>query len=629
MDTSGILPTECDIVMEGGVTSGVVYPSFVARLATRFTLRSIGGTSVGAVAAVAAAAAQFRRNASRQPGSTTPDNGFDTLASLPNWLQATDSTGKSNLFTLFQPCADLRRHFAVIEMALNRKSMAGRIGAVLWGVLRNFPLAALIGMATVAVLHIAVQKLAGAADPVHALFTEPFSLLSMVLWLPLGAFAFAAGWFVFSAIIGLGRNNGGICPGTSSPGAAQPALTEWLHGLVQQIAGLPPERPLTFGDLEASQPPIELAFMSTGISEVRAHRLPHDGEDLLFRVSELNRLFPPAIVEAMCAASRPVADARDTTIELLRRADAKIEATQAEGRDLYFLPAADALPVVFCARLSLSFPVLLQAVPLYRLRYVESDGLSEGAYTLLRVWFSDGGLTSNFPIHFFDSLLPTRPTFGIALDNSLAEGAPAEARIRLPKNNMQGRTTSYANIEREDGALSLAGFVGALIRTIRISREEALKHTPGFRDRIVQIMHTKDEGGLNLNMPPESIKAMSDSGLAAADQVIARFLDAPPPQNGWLNHRWVRMRSAAALMQQKSGSIARAWSAGSLQPDYQALWRAPEELAMAYRLSREQCAAGDRLWQSLVAAGQFGPGEDLSQGAPKPQPTLEIAPKQT
>lgn len=51
------LPTECDIVMEGGVTSGVVYPSFVARLATRFTLRSIGGASVGSVAATAAAAA--------------------------------------------------------------------------------------------------------------------------------------------------------------------------------------------------------------------------------------------------------------------------------------------------------------------------------------------------------------------------------------------------------------------------------------------------------------------------------------------------------------------------------------------------------------------------------------------
>jgi len=627
MKHSDHLPTECDIVMEGGVTSGVVYPSFVARLATRFTLRSIGGTSVGAVAAVAAAAAQYRRNAARAPGSTAADDGFGQLEKLPDWLQATDASGKSNLFTLFQPCADLRRHFAVIERALNRKGMAGRIGAVLWGVLRNFPLAALAGVAAVLAMHVAVQKLSGAADPVHALINEPFSLLSLVLWLPLGAFAAAAAWFVLSAMTGLSRNNGGICPGTSASGAAQPALTEWLHGLVQQIAGLAPEAPLTFGDLQASQPPIELAFMSTGISEFRAHRLPHDGDDLLFRVSDLKRLFPPAIVKAMCAASRPVMGASKASIEVLRQADPQMES--GEGRDLYFLPAAEALPVVFCARMSLSFPVLLQAVPLYRLRYIESDGLSEGALTLCRVWFSDGGLTSNFPIHFFDSLLPTRPTFGIALDNSLAEDAPAAARIRLPRNNMQGRTNSYANIDRDDGALSLAAFLGALIRTIRISREEALKHTPGFRDRIVQIMHTKAEGGLNLNMPPESIRAMSDSGLAAADQVIARFLDAAPPLNGWLNHRWVRMRSAAALMQKKSGSIAHAWNASGLQPDYQTLWTAPEELTTAYGMSEEQCAAGHKLWQSLVAAGSVGPGQDLSHGAPNPQPTLEIAPKQT
>ena len=69
------LPKECDIVMEGGVTSGVVYPAFVARLAQRFTLRSIGGTSVGAVAAIAAAAAQFKRNRVRKTGQGS-DDGF-------------------------------------------------------------------------------------------------------------------------------------------------------------------------------------------------------------------------------------------------------------------------------------------------------------------------------------------------------------------------------------------------------------------------------------------------------------------------------------------------------------------------------------------------------------------------
>ena len=83
---SDFLPKECDIVMEGGVTSGVVYPAFVARLAERFTLRSIGGTSVGAVAAIAAAAAQFKRNRVRKEGEGV-DDGFHQLARLPGQLQ--------------------------------------------------------------------------------------------------------------------------------------------------------------------------------------------------------------------------------------------------------------------------------------------------------------------------------------------------------------------------------------------------------------------------------------------------------------------------------------------------------------------------------------------------------------
>lgn len=42
---------ECDIVMKGGVTSGIVYPSAILELARRYRFRSIGGTSAGAIAA--------------------------------------------------------------------------------------------------------------------------------------------------------------------------------------------------------------------------------------------------------------------------------------------------------------------------------------------------------------------------------------------------------------------------------------------------------------------------------------------------------------------------------------------------------------------------------------------------
>src|SRR6476469_8431880 len=59
----------CDLVMKGGITSGVVYPKAVVRLARRYRIRSIGGPSVGAIAAALTAAAEYWRqtHAGQQP----------------------------------------------------------------------------------------------------------------------------------------------------------------------------------------------------------------------------------------------------------------------------------------------------------------------------------------------------------------------------------------------------------------------------------------------------------------------------------------------------------------------------------------------------------------------------------
>jgi len=38
---------ECDLVMRGGITSGIVYPRAIANLAETYNFRSIGGTSAG------------------------------------------------------------------------------------------------------------------------------------------------------------------------------------------------------------------------------------------------------------------------------------------------------------------------------------------------------------------------------------------------------------------------------------------------------------------------------------------------------------------------------------------------------------------------------------------------------
>ena len=50
---------ECDLVMRGGITSGIVYPRAIAKLAETYNFRSIGGTSAGAIAAAGTAAAAY------------------------------------------------------------------------------------------------------------------------------------------------------------------------------------------------------------------------------------------------------------------------------------------------------------------------------------------------------------------------------------------------------------------------------------------------------------------------------------------------------------------------------------------------------------------------------------------
>ncbi len=618
------LPDECDIVMEGGVTSGVVYPTFVARLAKKFTLRSIGGTSVGAIAAIAAAAAQYKRNRVRQAG-TGSDDGFYKIALLPRRLR--ESVGNTTrLLSLFQPSAAMAPHFRVIVAGLHGGIKPKVVARVALALLWNFPLGALCGGALWMLGYLVSSGLLGGHWRTGVAYW-----LASGLWFGLSmlasALVFAALQFVLGAWRGLRHNRCGICSGLRTRPGNPPALTEWLHALVQDIAGLPADQPLTFGHLRQSTPPIELALMSTGLSELRAHRLPHASADLVFRASELAHLFPPNIVEWMKQASQHTHH-RQQTLELL-------QGLNDQGGDYYFMPDADALPVVVAARMSLSFPVLLQAVPLYRIRTLPLAG---SKVELLRVWFSDGGLTSNFPIHFFDAILPTRPTFGVILRDDLHEDPPQDPsaspgpmlRVTLPSNNNQGATPAYVAVDDAAQLPSLARFATAILRTIRTWRDEALTRTPGYRDRVVLIRHKKSEGGLNLNMDRKAIGLMSRSGSLAARAIIGRFLDPVASENGWLNHRWVRMRSTAAVLQDTLAPLADAWHDTRLAPSYAAMWQAQGDAALpAYRLSRASRVAGDVLWQGILAIPEQMRHADLSAHAPRPQPELVISPKQT
>ena len=61
MATSEFPAQSCDIVMKGGITSGVVYPLALVELARKYRFCNIGGTSAGAIAAAAEASSEYGR----------------------------------------------------------------------------------------------------------------------------------------------------------------------------------------------------------------------------------------------------------------------------------------------------------------------------------------------------------------------------------------------------------------------------------------------------------------------------------------------------------------------------------------------------------------------------------------
>ena len=164
------------------------------------------------------------------------------------------------------------------------------------------------------------------------------------------------------------------------------------------------------------------------------------------------------------------------------------------------------------ARMSLSFPYLISAMPLYAVDF-------NGDQSVVRHLFSDGGISSNFPMHFFDSLLPRRPTFGINLapphplhpDQHVWRAAPAEGGW----------------IPRALPFDTVPGFGGALRETIQNWSDYRQITQRGYADRVVEIRLSSTEGGMNLKMPPETIMALVARGAQAGDDPDLQLAGAP------------------------------------------------------------------------------------------------------
>jgi predicted acylesterase/phospholipase RssA len=547
---------ECDLVLKGGITSGVVYPQALERLAHDYRFRSIGGASAGAIAAGLAAAAEYRRQVAGDA------RGFSLLNELPNVLG--ENKGENPLLLeLFQPQARFRPFFRFLMAFARQSEGSGDARGLLIarGAVQNFPrhiwLGAIAGGALAALIGLVGGHFTSVAGVL--LFVVDAVLLAVV-----GA-ALGALSGIWRAVTELPLNGFGLCRGyDETPGV--PQLTSWLHEQIQAAAGLSPEKPLTFGQLREWG--VALKVITSNLGYRAPHTVPFgEGEAWAFYDPRLwSALFPPEVMQHLSEASeRCLEDARH---ENPKFADA-IELVQ-ERHGLLILPQ-DELPILVAVRLSLSFPVLLSAVPL---SFV--DPPDRGSGKARSCWLSDGGISSNFPVHFFDAPIPARPTFAINLeevDNDF-EGPLAW----VAKTNQDGLRRPWIEMNSEKGFSSLLAFLLAIFDTMQNWRDNSRLRLPGYRDRVAAVRLKPGEGGLNLNMTPDRITDLAARGRAAADELAVHF---NPGRSGdlpsgvkttWDNHRWVRLLSALSGMETLLEEFENAWQAPSpLTPSYQDL----------------------------------------------------------
>ena len=285
----------CDLVMKGGITSGVAYPMASVELAKHFTLRNIGGTSVGAIAAALAAAAEHARG---RHGA-----GFDALEKLPAWFAQMAPDGRTNLFSLFRPDPATAPLFNLFQSHMHSRgqSRLNRALRVVQASIAGFPRHALAG-AFPGLLLAAITLAASSGVALAA------SLAAAAVMMVAGAML-AAGWAAGSILVkDVPANFYGICSGNAPPGPGEgPALTEWIADTVDRIAGRDPAKdpPLTFGDLWGENPAtgVNLQMMTTNLTQGRPMRVPFDdpGEkgigQYYFDPGEMRRLFPERIVD--------------------------------------------------------------------------------------------------------------------------------------------------------------------------------------------------------------------------------------------------------------------------------------------------------------------------------------------
>jgi patatin-like phospholipase len=580
--------SECDLVMKGGITSGVIYPLAVCQLATTRRLRCVGGTSAGAIAAAGAAAAEYGRDAGAGEGGRA-DIGYPRLASLPDKLAAKDGR-HTTLFHLFQPQPKTQALYRLLSVWISGGAKRIRVlRSIIPALGTLLPLPALVGIGIPTALLIC-------SGLSHSRWGIALSVVLLLIGLVVAAL-----WSVVCRILrDLPANQFGLCSGIAPTNSSRPALTGWLADEFDAMAGLGTDQgPLTFGLLKKKD--IELAMLTTDLSTGTQNELPFQSRVWAFKPDEFEKLFPKRIVDHLITHAPDGSEG---------------EVLQRFWNEGYCpLPEPDDIPVIVAVRMSLSFPVLLSAIPLYAVDYTVSTS------HIVRHRFSDGGITSNFPIHFFDAAVPSRPTFGINLVKVRTIYEDQERNVLLPPDNGDGLLAPTVKIK------TVPQFAGAIMNTMQNWADSMQSRAPGYRGRIVAVNHSKNEGGMNLDMGPTVV-----GNLATRGQYAGKATD----EFNFDNHRWVRFRSFLQTLDDivkpagprlTEGSVDGVTSYADLianPPSYHSSW-SPQRQEV-FRTAKSAMVSMSKTFDEISNEIEHD-NDPIGDGAPNPQPRLQVRPR--
>lgn len=406
--------------------------------------------------------------------------------------------------------------------------------------------------------------------------------------------------------------------------------------------------PLTFEQLSAKQ--IGLKMVTSNLSHNLPYLMPEGLHNFLFKKNEMLKLFPEEVVQHMIDNQPDPHDPNPERRPLISRE----KLPELSGQDgYYYLPNAEKMPVIVCTRMSLSFPILLSAVPLYTVgtgayeSYIRSVNQGQDPPRLDAMqlnWFSDGGICSNFPIQFFDAWLPSCPTFGIYLDSlshatsalqECAEGLSSPATqatlqrkdaVYLPKpEDAQDPEWSQVN--------GILDFALAIFGTAQNYRDTMQANLPSYRERVVQIRLDDTEGGLNLTMP----KSVIDRVVVKGREAGAILCDTD--EFNFDHHVWVRFLVLMNLLETNISSMKKVLN----NPDFEQ--QLEQQLSASTDPQRRYpyWQGKDRQWcddtikrveslRALINTWNIEPMNEQEQpcffhkDAPVPQPALRVTP---